>query len=50
MTYEAVSTFAQQGGTIFFMTAFLVGLAYALQPRKKDEFQREASMPLEGDE
>ncbi|MBX7248631.1 MAG: cbb3-type cytochrome c oxidase subunit 3 [Caulobacteraceae bacterium] len=50
MTYEDIATFAQQGGTLFFMTAFLAGLLYALQPRKKAEFDRAARMPLDGDD
>lgn len=50
MTYDTVAAFAQQAGTIFFMTVFLAGCAYAFLPRKKDEFDRAARMPLEGDD
>ena len=49
-TYEAVATFAQQGGTIFFGMMFLGGLIYALWPRHKTAFQRLAHLPLEDDE
>jgi cytochrome c oxidase cbb3-type subunit 4 len=48
--YEAVSRFAQQGGTIYFAILFLGGLIYALWPRHKDAFQRLALLPLEDDE
>ncbi len=50
MTYEAVATFAQQGGTLFFMALFLGGVAYALLPSKKAEFDHAARMPLDGDD
>ena len=48
--YEAVSRFAQQGGTIYFALLFLAGVIYALWPRNKDAFQRLARLPLEDDE
>ena len=50
MTYETVATFAQQGGTLFFMVFFLGCVAYALLPQKKAEFDRAARMPLDGDD
>ena len=50
MSYETVSAFAQQGGTLFFMALFLAGVVYALLPRKKAEFDRAARMPLDGDD
>ena len=50
MTYDAVAAFAQQGGTLFFMAVFLAGVIYALQPKKKAEFDRAARMPLDGDD
>lgn len=50
MTYETVATFAQQGGTLFFMALFLASVVYALLPGKKAEFDRAARMPLDGDE
>ena len=48
--YEAVSRFAQQGGTIYFAVVFLAGVIYALWPRNKAAFQRLARLPLEDDE
>jgi len=48
--YEAVSRFAQQGGTIYFVVLFLAGVIYALWPRHKEVFQRLARLPLEDDE
>jgi cytochrome c oxidase cbb3-type subunit 4 len=48
--YEAVSRFAQQGGTIYFVVLFLAGVIYALWPRNKEAFQRLARLPLEDDE
>jgi len=48
--YEAVSRFAQQGGTIYFALLFLGGVIYALWPRNKAAFQRLARLPLEDDE
>ena len=50
LDYETVSRFAQQGGTLFFVTAFLAGVVYALWPRNKEAFQRLAHLPLEDDE
>ncbi|WP_293677210.1 cbb3-type cytochrome c oxidase subunit 3 [uncultured Phenylobacterium sp.] len=50
LTYEAVATFAQQGGTIFFGLIFFCGLIYALWPHHKQAFQRLAQLPLEDDE
>ena len=48
--YEAVSRFAQQGGTIYFAVLFLAGVIYAVWPRNKAAFQRLARLPLEDDE
>ena len=48
--YEAVSRFAQQGGTIYFALLFAVGVIYALWPRNKEAFQRLARLPLEDEE
>ncbi len=48
--YEAVSRFAQQGGTIYFAAVFLAAMVYALWPRNKEAFQRLARLPLEDDE
>jgi cytochrome c oxidase cbb3-type subunit 4 len=50
LTYETVSRIAQQGGLIYFGLIFLAGLAYALRPSKKAEFQHAARMPLDDEE
>jgi len=50
LSYEAVATFAQQGGTLYFGLIFAGGLIYALWPRHKASFQRLAQLPLEDDE
>lgn len=50
LTYETVSRFAQQGGTIYFAVMFAAGVAYALWPKHKEAFQRLAHLPLEKDE
>lgn len=50
LSYEAVATFAQQGGTIYFGLIFAGGLIYALWPRHKQAFERLAQLPLEDDE
>ena len=47
LTYEALASFAQQGGTIYFGLLFLAGVIYALWPRHSDAFQRLAALPLE---
>lgn len=44
--YEALSSFAQTGGLIYFVSMFLVALIYALWPRNKEKFDHAAQMPL----
>ena len=48
--YEAVSRFAQQGGSIYFAVLFLIGVIYALWPRNGAAFKHLAQLPLEDDE
>ncbi|MDZ4373171.1 MAG: cbb3-type cytochrome c oxidase subunit 3 [Phenylobacterium sp.] len=50
LTYEAVATFAQQGGTLYFGLIFAGGVIYALRPRHKADFDRLAKLPLEDDD
>ena len=50
LTYETVSRFAQQGGSLYFALLFVAGCAYALWPRNKEKFQRLANLPLQDDE
>ena len=47
MSYESVSRFAQQGGSIYFVLLFLAVLLYALWPRNKGRFERAARIPLD---
>ena len=47
MTYETMSRIAQQGGAIYFFLMFLVGVAYAFWPRKREEFKRVARLPFD---
>ena len=50
LTYETVARFAQQGGLVYFGLIFLAGVAYALWPSRKAEFQHAAHMPLDDEE
>ncbi len=50
LDYETVARFAQQGGTVYFAAIFLAGVAYALWPKKREEFRRAALAPLQNDE
>jgi cytochrome c oxidase cbb3-type subunit 4 len=47
MSYDDVSRFAQQGGSLYFFAIFVIGAAYAFWPRKRDEFARAARQPLD---
>lgn len=48
-SYETVSRFAQQGGTVYFGVMFVAGLVYALWPSRKEAFEKLAQLPLEDD-
>lgn len=50
LTYETVARVAQQAGLIYFGLIFLAGVAYALRPSKKAEFQHAAHMALDDEE
>ena len=50
MTYETVSRAVQQGGTIYFVLLFLVGVVYAFWPSKKAEFDKAARAALDAEE
>jgi cytochrome c oxidase cbb3-type subunit 4 len=50
LSYETVSRFAQQGGTIYFGVMFFAGVIYALWPGRKEAFRKLAHLPLEDDE
>lgn len=48
--YEALSSFAQTGGLVYFVLLFAAALLYALWPKNQETFDRAASAPLdEGD-
>jgi cytochrome c oxidase cbb3-type subunit 4 len=49
VTYETVSKFAQQGGSVYFILIFLAGLAYALWPKNKGAFDQAARLPFDED-
>ena len=44
--YEALSSFAQTGGLIYFVLMFAGALAYALWPSNKSKFKDAAQLPL----
>ncbi len=44
--YEALSSFAQTGGLIYFVLMFAGALAYALWPRNQEKFDAAARLPL----
>lgn len=46
MNYESLSSFAQVGGTIYFVVIFLAAVAYALWPRNGSTFKRAARFPM----
>jgi cytochrome c oxidase cbb3-type subunit IV len=47
--YESWASFAQTWGTVSFVAFFVLVLLYALNPRKRDQFDQAAHIPLEKD-
>lgn len=47
--YEALATFAQTWGLLFFMALFAGVIVYALWPRNQDKFDAAARVPLSDD-
>ena len=47
MTYEAVSMFVQQGGTIYFSLLFAAVCVYAFWPKNKAKFEKASRAALE---
>ena len=45
-TYRALAEFAQTWGLAYFVAVFMVVLAYALWPSRKQQFEDAARMPL----
>lgn len=50
VTYETLSRFAQQGGSIYFALLFAAAMIYALWPRNRSRFDAAARMPLDDGE
>lgn len=48
--YEKLSSFAQTGGLILFVIAFVLVLIYALAPGNRKRFDRAKRIPLEDDD
>lgn len=48
-TYYLLASIAQQLGIVFFMTVFLVVVAYALWPKNRARFDEAAQIPLKED-
>jgi cytochrome c oxidase cbb3-type subunit 4 len=48
-TYKLLAEFAQTWGLLYFVAVFLIVLAYALAPSRKDRFDAAARMPLQED-
>ena len=45
-TYRMLAEFAQTWGLAYFVAVFMVVLAYALWPSRKQRFEEAARMPL----
>ena len=48
-TYKAVAEFAQTWGLLYFVGIFLLVIAYAYWPSRKQQFDEAARMPLQED-
>ena len=48
-TYMALAGFAQTWGLVYFVSVFLLVLAYALWPSRREQFNEAARMPLRED-
>lgn len=48
-TYMALAQFAQTWGLVYFVAMFLAVLVYALNPRRKQQFDEAARLPLKED-
>lgn len=46
MNYEALSSFAQTGGTVYFAAIFLAVVVYACWPKNGAAFKRAAQLPM----
>jgi len=48
-TYRALAEFAQSWGLVYFVSVFLIVLAYALWPSRQRQFDEAARVPLRED-
>ena len=48
-TYHMLASFAQTWGLIYFVAVFLIVLAYALWPSRRQQFEEASRMPLRED-
>ncbi|MEL7028646.1 MAG: cbb3-type cytochrome c oxidase subunit 3, partial [Pseudomonadota bacterium] len=48
--YETLSEFAQTGGLLLFVAAFILVLIYALAPKNRDIFEKAARAPLDDED
>jgi cytochrome c oxidase cbb3-type subunit 4 len=48
-TYQMLASFAQTWGLVLFVLGFLGVVAYALNPRRKQQFDEAARLPLKED-
>ena len=48
-TYAFLAAIAQKAGVLFFFTAFLGVVVYALWPRNREHFDAAARIPLQED-
>ena len=48
-TYLVLAGFAQTWGLVYFVTVFMLVLAYALWPSRKQQFDEAARLPLRED-
>jgi cytochrome c oxidase cbb3-type subunit 4 len=46
LTYETVSRFSQQAGTLYFALIFVAAVAYVLWPKNKKGFDEAAQIPF----
>ncbi len=50
MSYDFISKFVQQGGTIYFTALFVGVLIYAFWPKNKEKFEKAARAALDAEE
>jgi len=48
-TYRTLAEFAQTWGLLYFVIVFLLVIAYAMWPSRKQRFERDGQIPLRED-